>query len=80
VDRSIDRSGSGASAGIALHHPEGARALNEEFVLGEHLTTALRVRRIRCVVPKVTGTSSVAVKSEFDFEPADPLGDGFFLR
>jgi hypothetical protein len=32
------------------------------------------------LLPEVTGTSSITVKSEFDFGPADPSGDGFFLR
>lgn len=86
VDRSA--TGSGVSARAALHCARGELALNQritiESILGSTMTVCA-VERVRfgpheAIIPEVSGTAFITGRSEFYFDPADPLGNGFLLR
>jgi len=90
ADGEVDRSatGSGVSARAALHVARGELALEEpitiESILGTTMTVSA-VERVKfgphdAVIPEVSGSASFTGKSEFWFDPADPLRQGFLLR
>jgi trans-L-3-hydroxyproline dehydratase len=86
----LDRSatGSGVSARAALHHERGELEPGEWITIESILGTTLQVRvaevmeygPYRAVVPEVSGTAHFTGRSEFWFDPDDPLGKGFILR
>lgn len=86
VDRSA--TGSGVSARAALHHARGELMVNEAIVVESILGTTMSVRVLEttrfgpydAVVPEVGGSAFVAGRSEFCFDPSDPLRNGFVFR
>ena len=90
ADGEVDRSatGSGVSARAGLHVARGDLALNQpitiESVLGTTMTVTA-VERVKfgphdAVIPEVSGSAAFTGKSEFWFDPHDPLRNGFILR
>lgn len=86
VDRSA--TGSGVSARAALHHARGDLKIGEKMVIESILGSTMEVEVAglttfgphKAVIPVVSGTASFTGKSEFWFDPEDPLKDGFILR
>ena len=90
ADGELDRSatGSGVSARAAIHHNRGelepGRWITIESILGT--TMQVRVAEITtcgphaAVVPEVSGNAFFTGRSEFWFDPSDPLKEGFFIR
>jgi proline racemase len=86
VDRSA--TGSGVSARLALHHAKGQVAMNETIDIESILGTVMSVRAVKstkfgpyeAIVPEVGGTAFITGRSEFYFDPADPLKGGFLVR
>lgn len=86
----LDRSatGSGVSARAALHYSRGELQLNQqitiESLIGSTMTVlaveATRFGPFDAIVPEVGGTAHLIGRSEFCFDPADPLNAGFILR
>jgi proline racemase len=79
--------GSGTCARMALFHQRGLMAVGSTFqsrgLLGLDFTgriagvTELEGRR--AVLPEVTGTAYLTGTSQFWFDPADPLREGYLL-
>ena len=90
ADGEVDRSptGTGVSGRAALHHSKGDISENEEIVIESILGTIFKVEIVEttkygdfdAVIPKVTGSAHITGKSEFYFDPNDPLRYGFKLR
>jgi trans-L-3-hydroxyproline dehydratase len=90
ADGEVDRSatGSGVSARVALHYAKGEAAINETIHIESILGTVMSVRAVKstkfgpyeAVVPEVGGTAFITGRSEFYFDPADPLKGGFLVR
>lgn len=90
ADGEVDRSptGSGVSARAALLDAKGELPLNEWITVESIVGSTMTVRAVErlafgpyaAIVPEVGGTAFLTGRSEFWFDPADPLRDGFFLR
>jgi proline racemase len=90
ADGEIDRSatGSGVSARAALHFFRGELKLNERITIESLLGSTMTVEVIEqvtfgphdAVIPEVGGRAFVTGRSEFYFDPDDPLNRGFILR
>lgn len=90
ADGEIDRSatGTGVSARAALLHARRELRIGEtitiESLLGSTMTVrcveASRVGPHEAVIPEVSGTAHLIGRSEFCFDPHDPLNRGFLLR
>lgn len=90
ADGEVDRSatGSGVSARVAMHYAKGEVAMNETIDIESILGTVMSVRAVKsakfgpyeAVVPEVGGTAFITGRSEFYFDPADPLKGGFLVR
>jgi proline racemase len=86
VDRSA--TGSGVSARAALHVAKGELGLNETITIESILGSTMSVQAVErttfgphdAIVPEVAGRAFVAGRSEFYFDPADPLRAGFIFR
>jgi trans-L-3-hydroxyproline dehydratase len=86
VDRSA--TGSGVSARAALHHAKGELQIGDTIAIESILDTVMNVQiqqtttygPYQAVIPKVGGTAHFCGKSEFWFDPADPLKNGFIFR
>jgi trans-L-3-hydroxyproline dehydratase len=86
VDRSA--TGSGVSARAALHHARGELTLGQpitvESVIGSTMTVTVAEETtfgpFKAVIPEVSGTASIVGRSEFYFDPDDPLKNGFIIR
>lgn len=86
VDRSA--TGSGVSARAALHFARKELNLNEKITIESILGTTMDVRIVEkttygdydAIIPEVTGTAFITGKSEFCFDPEDPMKGGFILR
>jgi proline racemase/trans-L-3-hydroxyproline dehydratase len=79
--------GSGTCARMALFHHRGLMAVGASIVsrglLGldfrGRIAGATRVEGRPAIVPEITGTAYLTGFSQFLFDPADPLRDGFLL-
>jgi proline racemase len=90
ADGELDRSatGTGVSARAALLHAQGTLRQGEtitiESLLGSTMTVSCRgARRFgphAAILPEVSGRAHVIGRSEFFFDPDDPLHRGFLLR
>jgi trans-L-3-hydroxyproline dehydratase len=90
ADGEVDRSptGTGVSARLAIHHARGELAAGERIRIESILGTTFEgevvgtsaVGSLAAVVPRVSGRAHVTGRSEFFFDPRDPLRDGFLLR
>jgi proline racemase len=90
ADGEVDRSatGSGVSARAALHFDRGEVGLGDPMTIESILGTTMTVRAAEgvtfgpynAVVPEVTGSAFFTGRSEFWFDPEDPLKKGFILR
>jgi len=86
----MDRSptGTGVSARCALHHAKGELAADEPFTVESILGTCFTGRVVEtatygpypAVIPEVIGSASIVGRSQFFFDPDDPLKNGFILR
>lgn len=86
----LDRSatGTGVSARAALLHAQGELRQGEKITIESLLGSTMTVRcagesRVGphpAIIPEVSGTAHVIGRSEFFFDPDDPLNRGFFLR
>jgi trans-L-3-hydroxyproline dehydratase len=86
----VDRSptGTGISARMALHYAKGEIKSGESMVIESILGTTFRGSVIKetpfgpynAIIPEVEGTAYITGKSEFFFDPDDPLKYGFILR
>jgi proline racemase len=90
ADGEIDRSatGTGVSARAALLHARGELRIGESITIESILGSTMTVRCIaasrlgphEAIIPEVSGTAHIIGRSEFCFDPHDPLSRGFFLR
>jgi len=90
ADGELDRSatGSGVSARAAVHFSRGDLRLNQEIAIESIIGSTMTVRVTErtkygpfdAVVPEVGGTAHVIGRSEFYFDPDDPVSAGFILR
>jgi trans-L-3-hydroxyproline dehydratase len=90
ADGELDRSatGSGVSARAALHYARGELQLHRKVVIESILGSTMSVEVVEekifgprsAVVPEVSGTAYVTGRSEFFFDPEDPLKAGFIFR
>jgi proline racemase len=90
ADGELDRSatGSGVSARAALLYAAGelqdAQEITIESVLGTTMTVQVvgtaRLGDYQAVIPQVSGSAFITGRSEFFFDPCDPLRGGFLLR
>jgi trans-L-3-hydroxyproline dehydratase len=90
ADGELDRSptGSGVSARAALHVAKGELQLGETAVIESILGSTMTVRALErtrfgdheAIVPEVSGTAHFTGRSEFWFDPVDPLASGFLVR
>ena len=90
ADGELDRSatGSGVSARAALLHAAGELRAGEKITIESILGTSMTVEVAAitqladypAVIPQVSGTAFVTGRSEFFFDPRDPLRNGFLLR
>lgn len=90
ADGEVDRSatGSGVSARAALLHARRELQMNEKITIESILGSTMTVRCIEetrfgphaAVIPEVSGTAHFIGRSEFCFDPHDPLQRGFLLR
>lgn len=86
VDRSA--TGSGVSARAALHFAKGELKRGETITIESILGTTMDVRvsatvkygNYDAVIPEVTGSAHFTGRSEFWFDPGDPLKEGFIFR
>ena len=76
------------SARAALHYARGELALDSQITIESLIGSTMTVRAVEetrfgpfdAVVPEVGGTAHIIGRSEFCFDPADPLKSGFMLR
>jgi trans-L-3-hydroxyproline dehydratase len=90
ADGEVDRSatGSGVSARAALHFAKGElnpdQTITIESILGStmdvRIDQVIRFGQYEAVIPEVSGTAHYTGKSEFWFDPKDPLKEGFIFR
>ena len=90
ADGEVDRSatGSGVSARAALHYAKGDLKLRDEITIESIIGSTLSVEAAEAtrfgpydaVIPQVGGTAFITGKSEFCFDPRDPLAGGFLVR
>ena len=90
ADGELDRSatGSGVSARAAIHYDRGELPAGKWITIESILGTTMEVRVAevtrygphRAVVPEVTGSAHFTGRSEFWFDPDDPLAKGFIIR
>jgi trans-L-3-hydroxyproline dehydratase len=90
ADGELDRSatGSGVSARAAIHYDRGELDVGQWITIESILGTTMQVRVAEvtsygpytAVVPEVAGTAFFTGRSEFWFDPDDPLKKGFFIR
>jgi proline racemase len=90
ADGELDRSatGSGVSARAALHYAKGEVHLGEEITIESILGSTMTVKVVEetkfgpysAIIPEVSGTAYITGRSEFCFDPEDPLRAGFLLR
>jgi proline racemase len=90
ADGEVDRSatGTGVSARAALHYAKGELILNQHITIESIIGSTMAVRAVEAtkfgpydaVIPEVSGTASFIGRSEFYFDPDDPLTRGFLLR
>lgn len=90
ADGELDRSatGSGVSARAAIHHDRGELPPGKWITIESILGTTMQVRVAElttcgpfpAVVPEVSGTAHFTGRSEFWFDPGDPLKKGFLIR
>ena len=86
ADGEVDRSpcGSGTAARVALLTETGALAegetLTHDSIIGTRFLARAAERTAAGVVPEVLGQAFRVGRSEFELDPADPLGGGFSLR
>ncbi len=90
ADGELDRSatGSGVSARAAIHYDRGELEPGQWITIESILGTTMQVRvaevtsygPYRAVVPEVSGTAHFTGRSEFWFDPDDPLKKGFIIR
>jgi proline racemase len=90
ADGEVDRSatGSGVSARAALHFAKGDLALREDITIESIIGSTMSVQAVErtrfgpydAVVPQVGGTAFITGRSEFCFDPRDPLATGFLVR
>jgi proline racemase len=86
VDRSA--TGSGVSARAALHHARGELAVGKPITIESVIGSTMTVTAVEqvtygpyeAVIPEVSGTASIIGKTEFYFDPEDPLKNGFIIR
>lgn len=86
----VDRSptGTGVSARLAIHFAKGQLKVDEEIVVESIIGTEFKGRitevvdfgPFKAVIPEVEGSAYITGRSEFYFDPEDPLQYGFFLR
>jgi proline racemase len=86
----LDRSatGSGVSARAAIHYDRGELQPGQWITIESILGTTMQVRVAEltsygpypAVIPEVSGTAHFTGRSEFWFDPADPLNKGFLIR
>ncbi len=89
-DGEVDRSatGTGVSARAALLHATGSLEIGQritiESILGSTMTVrateTLKFGSYEAIVPEVGGSAHIMGRSEFFFDPKDPLATGFILR
>jgi len=90
ADGELDRSatGSGVSARAAIHYDRGDLQPGQWITIEGILGTTMQVRVAElttygpypAVIPEVSGTAFFTGRSEFWFDPADPLNKGFLIR
>lgn len=86
ADGEVDRSpcGSGTAARVALLAHTGELAdgevLTHDSIIGTRFLARVAERTADGVVPEVTGQAYRVGTCEFEFDPADPLAEGFSLR
>jgi proline racemase len=90
ADGELDRSatGTGVSARAALLHAKGELRQGEKITIESLLGSTMTVRCAGesrfgphpAILPEVSGTAHIIGRSEFFFDPDDPLSRGFFLR
>ncbi|RBI59435.1 proline racemase [halophilic archaeon] len=90
ADGEVDRcpTGTGVSGRVALQAERDALSPNELFtvesIVGSKFTgsyeKALEFGGYQAVQPKVSGSAYIMGRHEFLIDPADPFGEGFFLR
>lgn len=90
ADGEVDRSatGSGVSARAALHCMRQDLRANEEITIESIIGSTMSVKVVErttfgpyaAVIPQVGGTAFVTGRSEFCFDPRDPLAAGFLVR
>lgn len=90
ADGELDRSatGSGVSARAALHYSRRELQLHEQITIESLIDSTMTVRVVEpvkfgpyeAVIPEVGGAAHLIGRSEFCFDPADPLRAGFILR
>ena len=90
ADGELDRSatGSGVSARAAIHYDRGELEPGQWITIESILSTTMQVRVAEvtsygpypAVVPEVSGTAHFTGRSEFWFDPDDPLKKGFIIR
>ena len=86
----VDRSptGTGISGRAAIHHDLGELPRGKSITIESILGTCFSVKIVetidfgiyRAVVPEVSGSAFITGKSEFYFDPDDPLQKGFIFR
>jgi proline racemase len=90
ADGQIDRSatGTGVSARAALLHARGELREGESITIESIVGSTMTVRCLEesrlgahaAIIPEVGGTAHIVGRSEFCFDPQDPLKRGFLLR
>jgi trans-L-3-hydroxyproline dehydratase len=90
ADGEVDRSatGSGVSARAALHYAKGDLKLRDDITIESIIGSTLSVQAAEAarfgpydaVIPQVGGAAFITGKSEFCFDPRDPLARGFLVR
>jgi trans-L-3-hydroxyproline dehydratase len=90
ADGEVDRSatGSGVSARAALHYAKGELELREDITIESIIGSTMSVQAAErttygpydAVIPEVGGTAFITGRSEFCFDPHDPLATGFLVR
>ena len=90
ADGEVDRSptGSGISARAALHHARDELSPGQRIVIESMLGSTMTVEVVErtkvgpyaAVVPEIGGTAFITGRSEYCFDPEDPLRGGFIVR
>ena len=90
ADREVDRSptGTGTAGRVAQLYARGQLGLGQPFVnesiIGTRFTGRVleetTVGAIPAVIPEIAGRGAIVGFSQWVVDPADPVGEGFFLR